>query len=70
MSIAFRRVEEQIQDLCSRDVRILGRNVGEDDPRCRFFPGPGNGCLPKVLFAEVGKAEEPEDGIRNSCQDA
>lgn len=70
MSIAFWRVEEQIQDLCSRDVRVLGCNVGEDDPRCCFLPSPGNGCLTKVLFTEVGKAEEPEDGIRDPCQDA
>jgi hypothetical protein len=70
MRITFGGIEEQIQHGGARDVGALGRNVGEEDAGDDFGGGPGARKGEEVLFAEVGEAEEPEDGVREGAEDA
>lgn len=70
MGIAFGRVEKQIDDAGSGDVSPLGRDVGEDNAGGDGGGGPCAREGKEVLFAEIRKAEEPENGVGEGGEDA
>jgi hypothetical protein len=68
--IALGRVEEEVADAGAGDVLVLGGNVCEGDARGYFLASPVEGGGFEVRFAEVGEAEEPEDGFGDAGEDA
>lgn len=70
MCVALGRVEEEIANTCTRDVLVLRSDIGEDDARSNFRPGPGKGGLLEMSFADIWKAEEPEDSFWQICENA
>lgn len=70
MGVAFGGVEEEVADAGASDVLAFLGDVCEDDTVGDFGAGPLGGCLLEVCFAEVGEAEEPEDGFGDSLEDA
>jgi hypothetical protein len=64
------RIEEEVQYASARDVRALGRHVGEDDAGDDVGGCPEAREGEEVLFAQVGEAEEPEDGVGEGAEDA
>jgi hypothetical protein len=49
---------------------MLWSDVGEDDARSNFGGSPLVCGMPEVSLAEIGEAEEPEDGIGDAGEDA
>ena len=70
MSIAFGGVEDEIADPSAGDVEVFGGDVGEDDAGGDVLAGPEAGGVEEVVFAQVGEAEEPEDGVGDAGEDA
>ena len=57
MGVALGGVEEEITDTGARDVFVLGRDVGKDDPGCDFGTSPEERGFAEVGLAEVWEAE-------------
>ena len=70
MRVALWCVEEEVADACAGDVLVFLGDVGKDYATCYFYAGPEEGRLLEVCFAEVGEAEQPEDGVGNLFEDA
>jgi hypothetical protein len=70
MRITLWRVEEEIYYASPSDVSTFGSDVGEDDSRSDGSGCPGACEGEEVLFAEVGEAEEPEEGVGEGGEDA
>jgi hypothetical protein len=68
--VALGGIEEEVADAGARDMLVLLRNVGEDDAVGDFRSRPHVGSLFEVGLAEVGEAEEPEDGVGETFEDA
>lgn len=60
MGVAFGRIEKQIADSSTRDVLVLWRHVGEDDPGCDFGSRPADCRLFEVALAKLWEAQEPQ----------
>lgn len=70
MGVALWGVEEEVADAGASNVLAFLGDVCEDDAVGDFGAGPLGGCLLEVCFAEVGEAEEPEDGFGDPLEDA
>ena len=65
MSVAFRRVDEEITDPGSRDMLLLRCDIREDDARRYFCSYPLQRSLLEILLSQFREAEKPEYGLRN-----
>ena len=70
MGVALGSVEEEVAHTGTRDVFVLGRDVGEDDAGCDLGASPEKGGFAEVGLAEVWEAEEPQDGFWDAGEDA
>lgn len=68
--VALGRVKEEVAYAGSRDVLMLGRDVGEKNARGNVFTSPQARCRFKVRLSQIGEAKKPEDGFRKAGEDA
>jgi len=68
--VAFRCVEEQIADAGASNMLVFLRNIGELDAPCDFGSSPHVRRLSEVRLSQVGEAEQPENGVWQSSEDA
>lgn len=69
MAIAFRCIEEKIENFRTGNMHVLGSNIGEDDPRGGLFASPSNCRLLEVLLTDIWEAKQPKDRIRDAGED-
>ena len=69
MCVAFRRVQEEVADPCTRNVLRLLSYVGEDDSISDLWAGPHERCLLEVGLAQIWEPQEPQDGFWQTLQD-
>lgn len=70
MGVTLGCVEEEVAYTGAGYVLLLWRYIGEEDSVSDFWAGPGVRNLLQVGLAEVGEAEEPEDGFGEAGEDA
>lgn len=70
MGVALRSIEEEVADAGAGDVLMFWSHIGEEDTGGDLGAGPVESGLAEVVFAEVGKAKEPEDGFGEAGEDA
>ena len=70
MGVAFGGVQEEVTNSGAGNMLVLRGYVCEDDAGCYFGANPAEGGFAEIFFAEVGEAEEPEDGFGDTGEDA